>query len=172
MKLRLARLPSPIGTLLLVSDDEAVYALEFHDDEARLQRLLERHHGGRIEFRAGPALGGTAARIAAYFAGDLAAIDAIPVRTGGSTFQRRVWTALRQIPLGTTTSYGRLAAAIGAPAASRAVGLANGANPVAIIVPCHRVVGADGSLTGYGGGLSRKAWLLRHENRGHPHPAP
>lgn len=171
MKLRLARLPSPIGTLRLVCDDEAVYALEFHDDEARLQRLLKRHHGAGIELTVGRAAGDTSARIAAYFTGDLAAIDAIPVCTGGSIFQRRVWAALRQIPVGTTTSYGRLAAAIGAPAASRAVGLANGANPVAIIVPCHRVIGADGSLTGYGGGLSRKAWLLRHENSGRPHPA-
>jgi len=99
----------------------------------------------------------------AYFAGDLTAIDDVPVATNGTPFQRTVWAALRRIPAGTTTSYGALAASIGYPSAMRAVGLANGANPVAIIVPCHRVIGADHSLTGYGGGLPRKRWLLEHE---------
>jgi methylated-DNA-[protein]-cysteine S-methyltransferase len=93
------------------------------------------------------------------------AIDAVDVRTGGTDFQRRVWAALRRIPAGTTTSYGRLAAAIGSPSACRAVGLANGANPIGIVVPCHRVIGADKTLTGYGGGIDRKRWLLDHELR-------
>ena len=101
--------------------------------------------------------------IAAYFAGDLAALDSLPVAGIGSDFQRRVWAALRTIPAGTTQSYGQLAAAIGQPAASRAVGLANGANPIGIVVPCHRVIGTSGALTGYAGGVERKAWLLIHE---------
>jgi methylated-DNA-[protein]-cysteine S-methyltransferase len=87
------------------------------------------------------------------------------VRTGGTDFQRRVWAALRHIPAGTTTTYGGLARVIGQPSASRAVGLANGANPIAIVVPCHRVIGADGTLTGYGGGIERKRFLLAHERR-------
>ncbi|HEY1930999.1 MAG TPA: methylated-DNA--[protein]-cysteine S-methyltransferase [Acetobacteraceae bacterium] len=162
MRLFVERVPSPIGTILLISDGDALRALDFEDFADRMHVLLRRYEG-ECELTPGRAAGGAAERIAAYFAGELTALDDIPVRTGGSDFQRRVWAALRQIPAGTTTSYGRLAAAIGAPTASRAVGLANGANPVALVVPCHRVIGADGSLTGYGGGLPRKAWLLRHE---------
>lgn len=161
MRLYRESVPSPIGTILLVSDGEALHALDFEDCETRALGLLRRYHGP-CELVPGRAPG-AAARIAAYFAGELAALDAIAIRTGGSVFQRRVWDALRRIPAGTTTSYGRLAAEIGSPMASRAVGLANGANPVALVVPCHRVIGADGNLTGYGGGLARKAWLLRHE---------
>jgi len=101
--------------------------------------------------------------ISRYFAGELAAIDSLPVKTGGTPFQRAVWHALRNIPCGTTISYAQLAGQIGRPAAVRAVGLANGANPIGVVVPCHRVIGADGSLTGYGGGIERKRWLLRHE---------
>jgi methylated-DNA-[protein]-cysteine S-methyltransferase len=161
MQLFRERVPSPIGTILLVSDGEALHALDFEDFEDRALRLLERYHGP-CELVPGRAAG-VAERLAAYFAGELTALDAIPVQTGGTKFQRRVWRALRDIPAGSTMSYGRLAAALGAPTASRAVGLANGANPVALVLPCHRVIGANGSLTGYGGGLSRKAWLLRHE---------
>ena len=104
-----------------------------------------------------------AAALDAYFAGDLNALDAVPIETGGSEFQRSVWAALRAIPAGTTTGYGRLAAQLGKPGAARAVGLANGSNPIGIVVPCHRVIGADGTLTGYAGGVARKEWLLRHE---------
>lgn len=162
MKLFLDRIPSPIGTILLVSDGEALRALDFDDCEDRLHRLLRRHCGMyTLTDERAPADAGR--RVAAYFEGDLTALDTIPVRTGGSAFQRRVWVALRQIPPATTTTYGRLAATIGAPSASRAVGLANGANPIALVVPCHRVIGANASLTGYAGGLPRKAWLLRHE---------
>jgi methylated-DNA-[protein]-cysteine S-methyltransferase len=103
--------------------------------------------------------------VAAYFAGDMRAFDCIELDPPGTRFQREVWAALRRIPAGTTTTYGRLAAALGRPGASRAVGLANGANPVAIVVPCHRVIGASGALTGYGGGIERKRWLLDHERR-------
>jgi methylated-DNA-[protein]-cysteine S-methyltransferase len=96
-------------------------------------------------------------------AGDLLAIDRVPVRTGGTAFQREVWAALRTIPAGKTISYGMLAARLNRSKAVRAVGAANGANPVGVVVPCHRVIGADASLTGYGGGLERKRWLLEHE---------
>jgi methylated-DNA-[protein]-cysteine S-methyltransferase len=99
----------------------------------------------------------------AYFAGALKAIDSIAVATGGTDFQSKVWRALRKVPAGSTMSYGALAARIGHPAAIRATGAANGANPISIVVPCHRLVGSDGKLVKYGGGLMRKEWLLRHE---------
>jgi methylated-DNA-[protein]-cysteine S-methyltransferase len=107
---------------------------------------------------------GLSAAITQYFEGKLDAIDRIPVETGGTSFQQKVWRALRGIPCGSTTSYGQLARQIGHPAAVRAVGTANGANPVAVVLPCHRVIGANGSLTGYGGGIERKRWLLNHEH--------
>jgi methylated-DNA-[protein]-cysteine S-methyltransferase len=100
-----------------------------------------------------------------YFDGDITVIDTIRVTFSGTLFQTKVWSALRTIPGGTTLSYGALAARIGAPKAARAVGLANGSNPIALVVPCHRVIGSDGTLTGYGGGLPRKRWLLDHEAR-------
>ena len=103
------------------------------------------------------------AALQAWFAGDLRAFDGLSITTGGTEFQRRVWAALRDIPAGETRSYGQLAAAIGQPTAVRAVGLANGANPVGIVTPCHRVIGAGGALTGYAGGVERKRWLLEHE---------
>lgn len=106
---------------------------------------------------------GLTTAIAAYFSGDLHAIDEISVATAGTAFQRTVWRALRDIPCGTTISYGELARRIGKPDAVRAVGTANGANPIGVVVPCHRVIGANGTLTGYGGGLHRKRWLLDHE---------
>jgi methylated-DNA-[protein]-cysteine S-methyltransferase len=165
MKLWLARVGSPIGTILLVSDGEALRALDFSDHEDRMRALLRRYCG-EVVLQEGAA-GEAGRHLGAYFEGDLAAPERIAVRMDGTKFQSRVWAELRKIPPGATSSYGRLAAAIGAPAASRAVGLANGANPVAIVVPCHRVIGADGSLTGYGGGLARKEWLLRHEQGGH-----
>ena len=106
---------------------------------------------------------GARERLTAYFAGEIGAIDALPVDLRGTAFQRAVWTALRRIAPGTTITYSALAARAGRPAAVRAAGHANGRNPVSIVVPCHRVVGSDGSLTGYGGGLERKRWLLAHE---------
>ena len=162
MQLLCHRVEAPIGPIWLVSDGEALCALEFADHKTRLLQLLHRYYGtcGLREDRAAARWSGC---IGAYFEGDLMALDSIAVRMTGSAFQLRVWAALRRIPVGTTTTYGQLAAQIGRPSAARAVGLANGANPLAIVVPCHRVIGADGSLTGYGGGLARKAWLLRHE---------
>ncbi|MBR0647682.1 methylated-DNA--[protein]-cysteine S-methyltransferase [Roseomonas hellenica] len=164
LQLLLDRVASPIGTILLVSDGEALRALYFEDHEPRMRQQLRRLYGSySLTPAEGPATFREALR--AYFAGDLAAPDRLSVQTGGTEFQRRVWAALRPIPPGTTTTYGRLAAELGRASASRAVGFANGANPVSIVVPCHRVVGADASLTGYGGGLERKAWLLDHERR-------
>jgi O-6-methylguanine DNA methyltransferase len=160
MRLTSDRLSTPIGTLLLVSDDDGrVRALDFGDDEARTLRLLRTHYGDTT-LAPGRAPAPPRCALEAYFVGDLGAIDDVPVATGGTPFQRTVWAALRRIPAGTS---GALAAIVGRPAAIRAVGLAVGSNPVAVIVPCHRVIGADHSLTGYGGGLPRKRWLLEHE---------
>ena len=165
MRLQLERRPSPIGVMLLVFDEEsALRALDFEDYETRLSTLLRRHYGD-IALPEGDAPVAITRALDAYFEGDLSALQKVRVATNGSPFQREVWKALRMIPAGATTSYGRLAADLGRPAASRAVGLANGANPIAIVVPCHRVIGANGALTGYGGGLSRKRWLLDHERR-------
>ncbi|KQP47972.1 cysteine methyltransferase [Brevundimonas sp. Leaf280] len=166
MHLTLDRIPSPVGEMLVVTDaDGAVRALDFHDYEARLRLLLRRHYG-EVVLTEGRAPEPVRRAVEAWFGGELTAFDAIAVRTGGTDFQRAVWKALRDIPTGEIRTYGQLAAAIGAPKAVRAVGLANGANPVGVIVPCHRVIGANGTLTGYAGGLERKRWLLAHEAGG------
>jgi methylated-DNA-[protein]-cysteine S-methyltransferase len=160
----LSRLPTPIGVALLVTDAaDHIRAFDWADYEPRMRRLLRLHYGPAAVLQSGSAPSAIALALEGYFAGDLTRIDALPTATAGTTFQRAVWAALRQIPVGETTSYGALAARIGAPKAVRAVGLANGANPVGLIVPCHRVIGASGALTGYGGGLERKRWLLAHE---------
>lgn len=165
MTLLLDTMASPLGTILLVTDGKALRALDFHDYEPRMLGLLRRYGATEIPTPAPGSAAAIAARLTAYFAGDLAALDAVPADSDGTAFQRTVWAALRRIPAGTTTSYGGLAQAIGRPTACRAVGLANGSNPIAIVVPCHRVVGSNGSLTGYGGGLPRKRWLIDHERR-------
>ena len=163
MQLILTEYTAPLARLRLVTDaDGALRALDFADYSERMRRLLARHYGS-VELISGPAPAALIVALDAYFGGDLTALDAVPVATGGSTFQRSVWAALRAIPPGRTTSYGALAAALGNPGASRAVGLANGANPIGIVVPCHRVIGASGALTGYAGGVERKRWLLAHE---------
>lgn len=155
-----ATVESPIGPLTLVADGEDLVGLHMHDQR----------HGpdpAALGERAGAGSGvlGTARRqLEEYFGGERTEFD-VPVRLEGTTFQCRVWEGLRGIPYGETVSYGELAGRVGKPGAARAVGLANGRNPVAIIVPCHRVIGADGSLTGYGGGLERKRWLLGLEAR-------
>ncbi|KDP93021.1 cysteine methyltransferase [Brevundimonas sp. EAKA] len=166
MTLTLDRIASPVGEVLVATDAEgAVRALDFHDYEDRMRRLLHRHYGP-IELVEGRAPEAVRRAVEAYFGGDLAAFDAVVVKTGGTVFQQAVWAALRAIPAGETRSYGQLAAAIGSHRAVRAVGLANGSNPVGVIVPCHRVIGANGTLTGYAGGLERKRWLLAHEAGG------
>ena len=166
LPLLLDRLTTPIGELLIVADAEArLRAVHFSDHKDDLTGMLERQYG-RKAFTLEPAQNpaGLTAAIDRYFRGELAAIDALPVELVGTPFQRDVWTALRGIAAGSTLSYSALARRIGRPDAVRAVGLANGANPIAVVVPCHRVVGADGSLTGYGGGMARKRWLLDHES--------
>jgi methylated-DNA-[protein]-cysteine S-methyltransferase len=161
--LTLERLPTPFGPILVAADAEGrLRAVEFWNDEAEMRRLLARHVGPvKAEF--GKVAGPIRTAFECYFAGDRHALKAVPWATGGTAFQRKVWKALTTIPVGETWSYAQLAAAVGKPKAVRAVGLANGANPVPIVIPCHRVIGANGSLTGFGGGLARKRWLLRHE---------
>ena len=159
------RLDTPIGELGIAADGAGrLCAVEWTDQEDRLERSLRLQFGAR-GFSLTPAKNpaGLTAALDAYFRGDLEAIDGLTVAARGTDFQRAVWRALRRIPCGQTTSYGKLAQRIGRPAAVRAVGHANGANPVSVVVPCHRVIGADGSLTGYGGGIERKRWLLAHE---------
>lgn len=161
--LHLDRLDTPIGTALLVHDaGGALCALDWTDYEARLAGSLRRFFGNAplIDATAPIAIRDGLTR---YFTGELTALDAISCRIPGTPFQNRVWTALRQIPAGTTRSYGALAAELGTPAAMRAVGHANGSNPLSVVVPCHRLIAASGALTGYGGGIARKRWLLRHE---------
>jgi len=165
LSLTSSQMASPIGTLQFIADDHGrLRALDWDDHEARMHTLLQRYYRGHdVQISAGAAPRPIRMALEAYFAGDLTAIDSIAVETGGTTFQRAAWAALRQIPAGKTASYRDQAERIGRPSAVRAVGLANGANPVGLVVPCHRVIGADGSLTGYGGGLERKRWLLTHE---------
>jgi len=161
--LHLDRLQTPIGTALVVTNTSgALCALDWSDYEDRLTTSLRRYLGAAPLVDA-PAPQPIRQALTRYFAGDLAQLDTIPCHIPGTPFQNKVWTALRAIPAGTTRSYGTLAAQLGAPAAMRAVGHANGSNPLSVVVPCHRLIGADGSLTGYGGGIDRKRWLLRHE---------
>ncbi len=161
-ELLLDRLDTPLGPLTVVVAGERVCAIGFAGHEQRLRRDL-RARFGELNLRRADDPAGACARLRAYFAGDHRALEAIEVDPGGTPFQRQVWAALRDIPAGTTVSYGTVARRIGRPTATRAVGLTNGLNPVPVVIPCHRVIGADGSLTGYGSGLPVKDWLLRHE---------
>jgi methylated-DNA-[protein]-cysteine S-methyltransferase len=157
-------LPGPVGTILVVTDSQQrLRGLGWEDREDRLRRDLARIYRRPPELVRGAAPAAIRRALQRYFAGKLQAIDEIPVQTGGTPFQSNVWCALRGIPAGTTLSYGRLASQLQRPLAVRAVGFANGSNPISIVIPCHRLIGADGALTGYGGGLERKRWLLAHE---------
>ena len=160
-------IPTPIGSMKIAADlDGNLRVALFTEDEVVLIRQLKRQYGnGSYTLQQAGNPHSLSATISRYFAGELEAIDHISVATGGTPFQRKVWHELRNIPCGSTTSYGELARRIGHPTAVRAVGSANGDNPVAVIVPCHRVIGSNGSLTGYGGGIERKRWLLDHEKR-------
>jgi methylated-DNA-[protein]-cysteine S-methyltransferase len=166
------RFNTPTGRMLLVTDGEhRLRAADWEDHEERMQRLLRRHYRETaIQLCDARRDSATKRALDAYFEGDLNAVSDVPTATNGTDFQRQVWAALRLIPAGFTLSYGALAAKLGRPAAVRAVGLANGANPIAIVVPCHRVIGANAALIGYGGGLDRKRWLLAHERAGRPLP--
>jgi methylated-DNA-[protein]-cysteine S-methyltransferase len=157
------KIDTPIGEFIIVADEEGnLRALDWSSHEVRLQKLLQRYWAGFTLTPIRNPYGFTDA-MHAYFSGETQAIDKLPVRFGGTSFQQRVWTALRNISCGTTISYSELACRIDLPKAVRAVGLANGSNPLSIVVPCHRVIGANGSLTGYGGGVERKRWLIAHE---------
>ena len=163
MELLVDYIPSPIGTIVIVVEGDKLCSLDFEDCTERMMRLLRRRYAEvRLKHTTDPH--GFSKRIRTYFEGDYESLTAIPVNTGGTPFQQQVWTALCGIPVGETLSYSRLAAGIGKPTAARAVGMMNSLNPVALVLPCHRVVGSDASLTGYAGGLERKRWLLRHEN--------
>ena len=161
---------TPTGRMRIVCDDaHNLRAVDWDDHEPRMRDLLRRHYGPNgVQLREVSRLSTAASALLAYFDGDHDAISRLPTATNGTAFQCAVWSALRRIPAGRTVSYGALAAEIGRPKAVRAVGLANGANPIAIVVPCHRVIGANASLTGYGGGLPRKRWLLAHERGERP----
>lgn len=159
----LDRLTTPIGIALLVTDAEgALRALDWDDYEHRMRELLRLHYGA-VDLSDRPAPAAMRMALSGYFEGDLGQLSSIAWRIAGTPFQQKVWTALAQIPAGTTMSYGALAAKIDTPKAIRAVGHANGSNPISVVLPCHRLIGADGSLVKYGGGLERKRWLLRHE---------
>jgi O-6-methylguanine DNA methyltransferase len=169
-----AFLDTPVSTMRAISSGDALCSLEFFrkDRMARLDARLARwFKDADIVDGTTPATERTREWLKGYFAGDSADIADLNLDMRGAPFERRVWTALRQIPAGTTTTYGAIAREIGSPDASRAVGMANGANPIAIIVPCHRVIGSNGTLTGYGGGLETKSWLLSHERRWAREPA-
>lgn len=157
---------TPIGALRLVTVAGRLCAAEFADCEGRLAGSLRRHYGGgRNLAEPGRVPAALKRALDRYFSGALDAIGNLDIDPAGTPFQQAVWMRLRAIRAGTTLSYAALAAAIGRPKAVRAVGHANGANPISLIVPCHRLVGSNGSLTGYGGGLHRKQWLLAHEAR-------
>jgi len=157
---------TPIGTMLIITDkQQRMRALDWFEYEERMLRLLRRY-AQKFELQKGALPTVIHEALDAYFAGDFTPVNNISVHTTGTVFQQTVWQTLRNIPAGTTLSYGALAKKIGRAKAVRAVGTANGANPVGIIIPCHRVIGMDGSMTGYGGGLERKRWLLTHENAG------
>jgi methylated-DNA-[protein]-cysteine S-methyltransferase len=160
---RLDRLGTPIGVALLVTDADGVLrALDWEDYAPRMKELLRLHYGS-VTLNEARAPREVRAALTAYFKGDLDRLATIAWRVAGTPFQQKVWSALPTIPAGRTLSYGALAAKLGRPNAMRAVGHANGSNPISVVVPCHRLIGADGSLVKYGGGLERKRWLLRHE---------
>jgi O-6-methylguanine DNA methyltransferase len=188
MKLQQAFIETPLGPMVALATSDALCALEFTTNRslprsrtaarpsprassepalptrlaARLQRWFAPYE---IERRSNAVIVRTREWLDEYFSGRGAAADAIPLELRGAPFERRVWGELRKIPAGATSSYGAIARQLGSAGAPRAVGLANGANPIAIIVPCHRVIGSNGTLTGYGGGLDRKQWLLDHERQ-------
>jgi methylated-DNA-[protein]-cysteine S-methyltransferase len=156
---------TPVGPMLIAVDEQArLRVLDWESHAERMERLMERYYGpGAITLKQSTERNPISERLRAYVEGDIAAIEGIVTETTGTPFQRRVWAALREIPAGQTWSYGQLAKHVGEPGAARAVGLANGSNPIGVVVPCHRVIGANGTLTGYGGGIERKRWLLKHE---------
>jgi methylated-DNA-[protein]-cysteine S-methyltransferase len=161
MKLLTDRIESPLGTIILVADGDCLCALDFADRESRMVKLLHKRYDSfdLVESK----LPEFSNKVRAYLDGDYGSLEDIPLNAGGTDFQQLVWQHLRKIPVGTTASYGQIATNLGKPTAARAVGMANSLNPIGIVVPCHRVIGANAKLTGYAGGLERKQWLLEHE---------
>lgn len=159
------KIATPLGPLWILCDEESrLRAVEWDEYSERMEQLLDLHYrdqGYRRVSAANP--GGFSSKLNDYFAGNLNAINDLPGETAGTPFQREVWQALRTIPCGQVMHYGELAQRLGRPGAARAVGAANGSNPISIVVPCHRVIGRNGTMTGYAGGVQRKEWLLRHE---------
>jgi methylated-DNA-[protein]-cysteine S-methyltransferase len=153
----------PIGPILIVSKGNRLVALDFDSADGRLRQILRPRYGKDLVFEESECSVGIASAIRLYLDGRLDALDDIAVDAGGTPFQQQVWTALREIPPGQTRSYGQMATRLGRPDAPRAVGSANALNPISIVIPCHRLVGSSGALTGYGGGIERKRWLLAHE---------
>jgi methylated-DNA-[protein]-cysteine S-methyltransferase len=164
VKLEVGELATPLGEVRFARRSGRLLGLAFAECWPAVGRALERRVGP-IEWVTADDTSELDARLRGYFAGDLATLSGVEVELAGTDFQRRVWSALREIRAGTTTSYGELARRLGAAKAVRAVGAANGANPLWLVVPCHRAIGSDGSLTGYAGGIERKRWLLAHEAR-------
>jgi methylated-DNA-[protein]-cysteine S-methyltransferase len=164
--IEMASYQSPVGPLTIAANRQRVCLLHFGSDEAGMRHVVSAWYPGQV-VTTGRDPGGAVSALKRYFKGELGSLDGVEVEMHGTAFQQSVWKTLRSIKPGTTASYSQVARRIGAASAVRAVGAANGANPVALIVPCHRVIGANGSLTGYGGGLDRKRWLLRHEGALH-----
>ena len=165
---RVTRFPSPVGTLLAAANDRGIVFLEFDDQEhvnEALRRAIDESDVADVPAHSDHHLDRLAKELAEYFAGQRQTFT-VPVVPRGTPFELKAWEYLRTIPFGQTRSYGQQARAVGSPGAARAVGRANGRNMIAILIPCHRVIGADGSLTGFGGGIDRKRWLLEHESGG------
>ena len=159
------KIATPLGPLWVICDEQyRLRAVEWEEHSNRMEELLDIHYRTQgYERVAASNPNGLSQKLADYFSGDLSVIESLPTATAGTPFQRQVWQALRTIPCGQVMHYGQLAETLGRPGAARAVGAANGSNPVSIVVPCHRVIGRNGTMTGYAGGVGRKEWLLRHE---------
>jgi methylated-DNA-[protein]-cysteine S-methyltransferase len=162
MRIDIATIDSPLGKLTIAARGRHVCLLHFGPASPSVRSSLQAWYPD-AEMAENAEPGGAVRVLRRYFEGDLDSLDEIDVEVNGTTFQKNVWLALRSVKPGSTMSYSQLARQVGSPAAVRAVGAANGANPVALVLPCHRIIGSNGSLTGYGGGLHRKRWLLDHE---------
>jgi methylated-DNA-[protein]-cysteine S-methyltransferase len=166
--IRVGTVGSPIGAITLAFEGDALVTLRFAERDDSVWAMLARRYGADAEIGESDGRHPAATALQAYFAGDLHALDAVVVDPHGTPFQQRVWRELRAIPVGQTASYAQIAQRVGAPQSFRAVARANATNPIGIVIPCHRVIGADGALRGYGGGVDRKRWLLEHERAVQP----
>jgi methylated-DNA-[protein]-cysteine S-methyltransferase len=165
LRLSIVEAGHPIGPILIACEGESLVALDFDSPDGRSRHILRSRYGRDIAFEERACPAHIAVLLRAYLDGDMGALDRMAADPGGTPFQQQVWTALRGIPAGTTLSYGALAAQLDRANAHRAVGSANALNPISIVIPCHRLIGSNGALTGYGGGVARKRWLIDHERR-------